>query len=552
MQHPTSSLLEYASSAQSSLVSDKIIHDIITHEVEEYMDNFIRIDNLLERIKTEEKLLHSSKQKLIEEKQSYLHNIEIFKILDSLSHIEDKEKEFVKYGALKPRLEQIHTYIKNNYPLCEHSKQIKIKIIFFQRLVESIDKIEKLDANEKQKVEKTVKDKLPMLNKNHEANKNEYLQKIINIQDKYVKQLSTFKNVETEITNYKGTIFALSDIHGDLHAFIIALRDCAKVICKKDVDEDDEDEDIDKNLNIDISVQDNSFDETFGYEWCGNNTCVVICGDIIDPVRPVSVGTPCKKDDLTHCLLYPQIEIKLLRFINAMNKKAKQKGCRIFKLLGNHEIRNISIDSEINNKQYEVFRFQPDTVPYYHGVSRREVFHYPNPGYKLLFEDSCYTLLKINGSIFAHGQIPTLVNLEDIKKINNIMNNYNYFYYNPRVDNWLMDRDYANPNNIANRLYNREEEAFCSGKVKEDIKKFLGTENIDNIRVIIGHCPQINTDCYLLDKTPIPCLNRTYKSIESKESNRIIYNNKEIYIGDGSNERIVKRVIKKSFTPLHI
>ena len=165
MQYPSSSLLEYASSAQSSLVSDKIIHDIIAHEIEEYIDGFLRVDYLLERIKTEEQLLHSSNHKLIEEKQGYLHNIEILKILDSLSHIEDKEKEFVKYGGLKPRLEQIYTYIKNYYPLCEHSKQIKIKMIFYQKLVESIDKIEKLDANGKQKADKTVKDKLPIINK---------------------------------------------------------------------------------------------------------------------------------------------------------------------------------------------------------------------------------------------------------------------------------------------------------------------------------------------------------------------------------------------------
>lgn len=37
---------------------------------------------------------------------------------------------------------------------------------------------------------------------------------------------------QTEII-HNGPIFTLSDIHGDIHSFIISLRDCAKVIKKK-------------------------------------------------------------------------------------------------------------------------------------------------------------------------------------------------------------------------------------------------------------------------------------------------------------------------------
>ena len=64
------------------------------------------------------------------------------------------------------------------------------------------------------------------------------------------------KPTETNLTDIKhdGKIFALSDIHGDLHSFIIALRDCAKVI-KKIVNRDltkEIDSDIEKNLIIDI------------------------------------------------------------------------------------------------------------------------------------------------------------------------------------------------------------------------------------------------------------------------------------------------------------
>ena len=58
----------------------------------------------------------------------------------------------------------------------------------------------------------------------------------VSIHDKYKlldnleKQLTVDKSltVPTEI-KHKGKIFALSDIHGDTYAFIIALRDCAGV-----------------------------------------------------------------------------------------------------------------------------------------------------------------------------------------------------------------------------------------------------------------------------------------------------------------------------------
>ena len=539
------SLLEdtsLAAAVPTSFVSDKKIHEMIKDTVETYIDTFLQKSSQLDLIKNKQQILYKPIKELTEIQREFSNNIIIYdKLLGKDKFLPGEIIDFSQYGQLAKRTEQIYEYIKNTYPLYERQKQIVIYKFLYEEKVKFIEEIKRTGVNKK--IEEEINKELIKQEQEFEVSKKKYQHEIIDIQDKFVKQLSTFKNIETEIINYKGTIFALSDIHGDLHAFIIALRDCAKVICKKNLDKDD----IDENLNIDISVQDNGFDETFGYEWCGTNTCVVICGDIIDPVRPVNFDMHCKKENLTHCLYYPQIEIKLLRFINAMNKKAIEKGCRIFKILGNHEVRNISIDAEINNKQYEVFRFQPDTVPYYRGKSRKEVFHYLNPGYKLLFEDNCYTLLKINGSIFAHGQLPSLVNLEYIKKINNIMNNYDYFYFSPILYNWLMDRDYGDPSNIATRLYRNEENIFCSTKVEADIMKFLDTENIDNIRVIIGHCPQTNTDCLSPDGTEIPCLNRTYKSIEREESNRIIYNNNEIYIGDGSNKRYSEGVYITSF-----
>ena len=146
------------------------------------------------------------------------------------------------------------------------------------------------------------------------------------------------KYYNTEILNHNGKIFLISDIHGDIHSFIISLRDCAKVIKKhKKYNKDILDSQIEKNLLIDINEENNNYDESFGYKWCGKNSYIIICGDTIDPSR----SNECIREDGKFCSEYPQIEIKLLRFINYLNQKAKQKGGHIFKLLGNHEMMNI-------------------------------------------------------------------------------------------------------------------------------------------------------------------------------------------------------------------
>ena len=75
-------------------------------------------------------------------------------------------------------------------------------------------------------------------------------------------------------------IYVFSDIHADVHALIIALRDCAKVIKKRSNFISTE-----KLLNIDIVDNDNGYIHDLMYEWCGDNSQVVIIGDFIDGRR---------------------------------------------------------------------------------------------------------------------------------------------------------------------------------------------------------------------------------------------------------------------------
>lgn len=291
-----------------------------------------------------------------------------------------------------------------------------------------------------------------------------------------------------ELTNlqHTGNIYALSDIHGDMNAFIISLRDCAKVITKN-INLKFIDKEIDDNLMIDISKCDENYDETLGYTWCGNNSYIIICGDMIDPSR----SNGCIKDDNSICGEYPQIEIKLLKFINSMNKQAVKNNGRIIKLLGNHELSSI-LEQQLSN----IYKSDKN---YYHDVERYNIFKVGEPGFELLFEDGCYILVKINNSIFVHGQLPKL-NILEIENINKFMNDkinhnkelqkeWNDYLNNFTQTGLLWDREWASPYNIDDRYNNTKQEELCS-QVKQDLQFFMGSDNINNLRVILGHCPQ--------------------------------------------------------------
>jgi hypothetical protein len=107
----------------------------------------------------------------------------------------------------------------------------------------------------------------------------------------------------TNIINDKIKVVSLSDIHGDIHSFIIALRDCAKVIKKKrgfNFNQTTLDKDMEKELKKDIfsdELRKSNYKADLNYKWCGVNTYVVICGDIIDPYRSKPFLPKCLKKE---------------------------------------------------------------------------------------------------------------------------------------------------------------------------------------------------------------------------------------------------------------
>jgi hypothetical protein len=107
--------------------------------------------------------------------------------------------------------------------------------------------------------------------------------------DKLPNSGSSSASIPTYIkTEPNKEIFALSDIHGDIHSLIIVLRDLAQVIRKTGhpFDNNTYDADLERLLNINIADDDGDYIDTLNYEWIpGNSSYVVIIGDIIDAYR---------------------------------------------------------------------------------------------------------------------------------------------------------------------------------------------------------------------------------------------------------------------------
>jgi len=91
-----------------------------------------------------------------------------------------------------------------------------------------------------------------------------YKHKYLQLKNKLYKGGSeSFNYFDTDIT-HDGPIIALSDIHGDIHAFIIALRDCAKVISKNNYNPKILDTELEIELIKDLN-NDCDYDDTLGY-----------------------------------------------------------------------------------------------------------------------------------------------------------------------------------------------------------------------------------------------------------------------------------------------
>jgi hypothetical protein len=207
-------------------------------------------------------------------------------------------------------------------------------------------------------------------------------------------------------------IICFSDIHGDIDALIVCLRDCGNVIQKKkgfNYDDRKRDPDLERYLPYDLNNTKDYIDD-LNYEWCGNENHVVIIGDILDPKRG---------SNIEH--VYPQAEIKILMFLNKLAVSAKKSGGKIIKLCGNHELGNF-IHSGVNIIDY-MSDSDKKNENYYQGYSRYNYFKLGNPGFKLFQEGGVGIGILINNNFFVHGGLTSTYNIDNFISINKLINN---------------------------------------------------------------------------------------------------------------------------------
>lgn len=265
-----------------------------------------------------------------------------------------------------------------------------------------------------------------------------------------------------------------SDVHGDIDVLITTLRDVLGVIRKKinhkTGSKIQRDPELDIFLNLDLNEPLNKilYSESLNYEWCGKDKVVIIVGDILDGTRLDRNLIPefIEKDGIPYEYTgnknmphyYPQVEYKILLFINAINDDAfsleERTGIRqgtLIKVTGNHELLNIYPPTKIagsSSSRNPIQRSAPYMFPIdlenainkYKGLpskpyiiidgieyTRFNFFHIGNPGYDALKKN--YKLsYKIGNYIFVHGQLTsnlTWIDHDNITEILTMIPNYN-------------------------------------------------------------------------------------------------------------------------------
>ena len=361
--------------------------------------------------------------------------------------------------------------------------------------------------------------------------------------------------VETIIVDSSiNRIIALSDIHSDIHAFIICLRDCAKVIRKVPnintiilPDVHKLDQDTEDMLELNLNDNEILYRDNLNYEWIGGTTNIVICGDILDGYRQLTMmrvgNNRCSHGNCTN-LEYDQVEIKLLRFINSINRLAIQSGGRIFKILGNHDFANLGNYAAFLTKYIPPYTLAEPN--YHNGMRRMEYFNAGNPGSNLLLQDGAYLGLIINNNIFVHGQLDHTRNLQYYIDTNNQINdpsnnNLNPIWVNlkrdtqPNLNATSWGRDYDRSalgikNNHVTQTMKCNQVRDFLGKIHTQIQSHINYPyQPEDLRVIVGHCPQFmgNQD----NQINAQQLSQDQQTINSTFINRQVNGNIEILSG---------------------
>jgi hypothetical protein len=198
-------------------------------------------------------------------------------------------------------------------------------------------------------------------------------------------------------------------------------------------------------------------------------------------------------------------EIKIYRFLNALDDLAKQQGGRVIKLLGNHDFVNI-----IDTQSYDRYQseFSKDNSRNFHGINRIHFFS-SKEGKDIIKYNGVGIILKINNYVCVHGSFTGLKNFirnpkfNDLQKINDML--LDKIFNGTEIDKsyfnfltldkkgLLFDRSVGQDNFITDLYKQGLVSEWCSNTVITNLQELCKEEDFDckeNIKLVVGHCPQ--------------------------------------------------------------
>jgi len=323
-------------------------------------------------------------------------------------------------------------------------------------------------------------------------------------------------------------VYAVSDLHGDILLLLVLLRDCMGVVKKKGgaTFHDTFDLELDSTSGtgvtspgctglLHLDFDDPNYPRDLNYEWVAENTCVVVVGDLLDNFRKNRSGvtlTLCEDSDPDRRYgEYLHEELKLVAFLNEMNKQATARGSRVIKLAGNHEHMNLVDDESV---MYYVSGFSRKNP--WMGMCRTAkdldegYFYRGKPGGKLLLEGGLGAVVKVNDFIFVHGalytdttatQFPPLQYEGSFVHTADLINRALYYEMTNKSKNYTQ----TTKDNMRSVLWTRDlgdpkkyltcsREVFCqhiAREIQEVCNRGADPDPcLRNVRLVVGHCPQ--------------------------------------------------------------
>jgi len=259
-------------------------------------------------------------------------------------------------------------------------------------------------------------------------------------------------------------IIAIGDIHGDYKLMIDSLL-LAKVIRKKMV-----------GGRIQKRMINNKKKDV--WEWCGGKTIVVQVGDQLDRCRPNEYK--CSDPRATK---NDESDIKILKFMTNLHKKAKKQGGAVYSLLGNHELMNV--EGNLNYVSYE-------GLQEFGGEEGRKKAFSPGNRYAKYLACNRQSALIIGSTIFIHA---------GIKKEWAMNNNFNdrkgLKEFNRKIREWLLGN--IKTTSVIKNIIHGESSFWTRifGKIPPNSNMFKCDEFLEPVlemynlgHMVVGHTPQ--------------------------------------------------------------